>query len=46
MITMCRRTIGYFKVCSSVLDYRIKIWLWSQHSDLKTHTQNKEEKLW
>jgi len=31
------RAIGYFKVCSGVQVYKIKIWLWSQHSDPETH---------
>jgi len=31
MITMYRRTIGYSKICSSIQDHIIKIWLRSQH---------------
>jgi len=50
MITMNRRRIGYSKVCSSVQDSAIKIWLWIQQFCPETYiAMNKEaviSKLW
>jgi len=39
MITVYERTIWYSNMCSSMFDYIIKLWLWSQvfGSDASSH---------
>jgi len=45
MIIMYRRTIEYSKVSSSVQDHKIKIRLWSQHSDPETNNLKQRREL-